>query len=100
MKKPVFVVLRKYFHVVNGACVPFVFDGGDVELFGSYDEAKESALKFCERLSRDVFIYYDIGEMLAGPCQYGCLVMQCIGNESTVPCVERVVAEIYQKYVL
>lgn len=100
MEKPVFVVLRKYFHVVNGACVPFVLDGGDVELFGTYDAAKESALKWCENLAHDVFTYCDIGELPAAPCQYDNLVLQCIGSECSVPCIVRVVAEVYQKYVL
>lgn len=100
MEKPIFVLLRKYFHVVNGACVPFVLDGGDVELFGSYDAAKESALKWCENLSRDVFSYCDIGELPAAPCQCDNLVFQCIGRESCVPVIVRVVAEIYQKDVL
>lgn len=100
MKKPVFVLLRKYFHVVKGECVPFFLDGGDVELFESYDAAKESALKWCETLAHDVFTYCDIGELPSAPCQFDNLVFQCIGNESCVPFIKRVVAEIYQKYVL
>lgn len=100
MKKPVFVVLKKYYHYVNGACVPFVLDGGDVNLFGSYDEAKKSAKEWCENLAHDVFTFCDIGELPEAPCQYDNLVMQCIGSECCVPVIVRVVAEIYQKYVL
>lgn len=100
MKKPVFVLLRKYFHVVSGSCVPFVLDGGDVMLFETYDAAKESALKWCEQFAHDVFTYCDIGELPDAPCQFDNLVMQCIGSECCVPVIVRVVAEIYQKYVI
>jgi len=94
------MVLRKYFHVVNGAYVPYVLDGGDVELFGSYDAAKESALKWCGSVCHDVLPYCDIGELPLASCQCDNLVFQCFGSESMVPCIVRVYAEIYQKYVL
>lgn len=100
MEKPVFVVLKKYFHVVNGIDTPFTPDGGDIMLFGSYDEAKESALKWCEYFSHDVFTYCDNGELPAAPCNYDNLVMQCVGSKCYELHLVRVVAEVYQKYVL
>lgn len=100
MEKPVFVVLRKYYHVVGGVVAPFSPDGGDILLFGSYDAAKASAIKWCGQLSPRVSTLCDCGELSAAACQCDNLVMQCRGNECFDNAYVRVVAEVYQKYVL
>ena len=100
MEKPIFVVLRKYFYVVNGIDTPFTPDGSDVLLFGSYNDAKAHALTWCERLARRVFTLCDCGELSAAACQCDNLVMQCVGRECLDNMYVRVRAEVYQKYVL
>lgn len=100
MEKPVFVVLRKYFSFANGFDTPFPCDGGDIKLFGSYEDAKEHALTWCERLAGSVSTLCDCGELPAAACQIDNLVMQCVGRDCSYPLYVRVVAEVYQKYVL
>lgn len=100
MKKTVFVVLRKYYHVVNGVVAPFSTYGGDILLFSSYDEAMESALAWCGRLASQVSTLCDFGELSPSACQCDTLVMQCYGRECFDNAYVRVVAEIFQKYVL
>lgn len=100
MKKPVFVVLRKFYHVERGVYSPFSPDGGDILLFNSYDTARESALSWCARLSAQVSTLCECGELPEAPCQYDNLVMQCLGRECYDNVYVRVIAEIYQKYVL
>lgn len=100
MKKPVFVLLKKYFYSVNGVDTPFTSDGGDVLLFENYETAKVQALKWCSNLANQVSLFVDVGELPEPACQIDNLVMQCIGrNCNDIACV-RIVAEIYQKYVL
>lgn len=100
MGKPVFVLLKKYFYVVNGFDTPITPDGYDVLLFGSYDDAKEKALAWCAQLARNVATLCDCGELSAAASQGDDLVMQCCGNECFYNAYVRVIAEIYQKYVL
>lgn len=100
MNKPVFVVLRKYYHFVYEVVAPFSPDGGDILLFSSYDAAKESALTFCSRMASQVSAFCDCGELTPSACQCDNLVMQCFGWECFDDAYVRVVAEIYQKYVL
>lgn len=100
MNKPVFVVLRKYYHVVYGVVTPFSPDGGDILLFSSYDAAKEYALTWCSRLASQVSTLCDCGELSPSACQCDNLVMQCFGRECFDNAYVRVVAEIYQKDVL
>lgn len=100
MKKPVFVVLRKYFSVANGFDTPFTSDGGDILLFDSYEGAKAHALTWCERLARCVSTLCDCGELSPAACQIDNLVMKCVGRDCSYPLYVRVVAEVYQKYVL
>lgn len=100
MEKPIFVVLRKYFYVVNGIDTPFTPDGGDIMLFGSYEAAKAHALTWCGRLARRVSTLCDCGELSAAACQCDNLVMQCVGRECHDNMYVRVGCEVYQKYVL
>ena len=100
MKKPVFVVLRKYFYVVNGVDTPFTPDGGDIVLFGSYESAKEAALNWCRRFAKNVSTLCDYGEISAAACQIDDMVMQCVGRDCYDGLYMRVGAEVYQKYVL
>lgn len=79
---------------------PFCPDGGDILLFGSYDEAKESALKWCRGMADDVICLSDCGELPDVACQIDNLVLQCLGRFCSDDSYERVEVEIYQKYVL
>lgn len=100
MKTPVFVVLKKYFYSAHGVDTPFTSDGGDILLFGSYEEAKKQALKWCCNLAEQVNLLCDVGELHEAACQIDNLVMQCVGHGChDVVCV-LISAEIYQKYVL
>lgn len=100
MDKPIFVVLRKYYHLCGGYVSPFSPDGGDILLFDSYDDAKAFALKWCGRLAPRVSVLCDCGELSAAACKCDNLVMQCRGNECFDNTYVRVIAEVYQKYVL
>lgn len=100
MEKPVFVVLKKYYRRVYDVVIPFSPDGGDIVLFSSYDEAKEYALSWCRRVSSQVSTLCECGELSPSACQCDNLAMQCIGRECFDTACVRVVAEIYQKYVL
>lgn len=100
MKKPVFVVLKKYFYSVRGVDTPFTSDGGDILLFGSYEEAKKQALKWCSDLAEQVNLLSDIGELPEAACQIDNLVMQCVGHGCYGVVFVRIGAEIYQKYVI
>lgn len=100
MEKPIFVVLRKYFYVVNGIDTPFTPYGGDIMLFESYEGAKAFALKWCGRLARKVSTICEHGELSAAACKCDNLVMQCVGRECVYNMYVCVCAEIYQKYVL
>lgn len=100
MEKPVFVVLRKYFYVVNGIDTPFTPDGGDIVLFGSYESAKEASLKWCHHFAKNVTTLCDYGEISAVACIIDEMVMQCVGRECYDGLYMRVSAEVYQKYVL
>ena len=100
MEKPIFVVLRKYFCVVNGINRPFAPDGGDILLFGSYEAAKAHALTWCGLLARSISLLCDCGELPAAACQCDSLVMQCIGRECHDNIFVSISAEVYQKYVL
>lgn len=100
MKKPVFVVLKKYFYSVRGVDTPFTTDGGDIALFDSYDEAKQQALRWCRNLAEQVSMLTDVGELPESACQIDNLVMQCVGRGFVDVSCERIGAEIYQKYVL
>lgn len=99
MKKTVFVVLRKYYHVVGCSVQPFSADGGDILLFPSYDEARGAALKWCGQMARQVSILCDYDELSATSAQYDDHVFRCVGRENRDAECVRVEAEIYQKYV-
>lgn len=100
MEKPVFVVLRKYYRSERGVYSPFSPDGGDVLLFGTYEAAKENALTWCSRMARNVSTLCECGELPAAACQYDNLVMQCLGRDCYDGGFTRLIAEVYQKYVL
>lgn len=100
MKKRVFVVLKKYFYSIHGVDVPYTPDGGDILLFDSYDVAKAKALDWCSCLAEQVSVLTDVGELPDAACQIDSLVMQCLGRSFYGVSCERVVAEVYQKYVL
>ena len=100
MEKPIFVVLRKYFHVAYDSIYPFCPDGGDILLYDNYDVAKQSALKWCRGMADDVVCLCDCGELSAEACQIDSLVLQCFGRFCKDCSFVRVEVEIYQKYVL
>ena len=100
MNKPVFVVLRKFYHASHGSLRAFSSDGADILLFDNYDVASKSALQWCERFAKSVSTLCDIGELPESACQIDNLVMQCVGQNCFDVSYMRVGCEIYQKYVL
>ena len=100
MKKPIFVVLRKYFSSAKGFDTPFTSDGGDISLFDSFDDARDAALSWCSRWAKSVSVLRDCGELSDAACQCDNWVFQCVGTDCTYPLYVRVVADIFQKYVL
>lgn len=100
MKNPVFVVLRKYYHLVNGSVCPYSTDGGDIHLYDSYDDAKAAAIKWCSVWCSQVHTLCDCSELPASACQIDNLVFQCFGQNCYDNAYFRVAVDIYQKYVL
>lgn len=100
MKKPVFVVLKKYFHVVSGYDTPFTPANSDIELFRSYEAAKECALSWCNTMARQVDVLCDCGALSEAASQCDNLVMQCVGYNCYGSLYVRIGADNYQKYVL
>lgn len=100
MKKPVFVVLRKYFAVVDGVSIPFTTCGTDIQVFESFEEAKASVMRWAESMGKEQHVFCDNGELSRAAAQTDDLVF-CV---SVSRCVSRffanVGADIYQKYVL
>lgn len=100
MKKPVFVVLRKYFSFVNGVHTPFTCAGSDIDIFESFEEAKASVLRWAESMGKEQHVFCDCGELSEASAQCDNLVF-CV---SVSRCVSRnfanVGASVYQKYVL
>lgn len=94
------MLLRKCFYVSSGVDVCFTPDGGDIELFSSYDDAKLYALSWCELMAREVSTYRDSGELSEAERQCDDLVMWCVGRDCYDRMYSRVGCEIYQKYVL
>lgn len=100
MERPIFVVLRKGFHTVNGFDVAFCPDGMDVRLFFDYAKALEDAKAWCECFADDVEILSDCGELSRAAANYDDLCAQVVGCRCSVPFYTRVGAEVYQKYIL
>lgn len=100
MKKPVFVVLRKYFARVNGVHTPFTTNSQDIQVFESFEEAKASVMRWAESMGKEQHVFCDNGELSRAAAQADDLVF-CV---SVYRCVSRyfanVGADIYQKYVL
>ena len=100
MKKPVFVVLRKYFALVNGVYTPFTTDSADVEIYESFEEAKASVIRWAESMGKDQYVFCDYGVLSRAAEQCGNLVF-CV---SVSRCFSRYfvdcVADIYQRHVL
>lgn len=100
MERPLFVVLRKAFHALEGYDVAFCPDGGDVRLFFSYDSALKDALAWCNACARDVETVMSLGEISKPSAQYADIVAQIVGYRCFDKAVRRVSVEILQKYVL
>lgn len=100
MERPVFVVLRKGFHSVNGVDVAFCPDGMDVRLFFDYAKALEDAKAWCECNAHDVEILSDCGELSRAAAFISDLCAQVVGSRCSSPFYTRVGAVVYQKYVI
>lgn len=100
MERPVFVVLRKAFHILHGFHVAYCPDGGDVELFFSYEKAFKSAENWCHAQARDVEVFMNLGELSRASAQYSDICAEIIGKRCFDSGTERVCVEIFQKYVL
>ncbi len=100
MEKPIFVVLRKYYHDVRGVYSPYSPDGGDVLLFDTYEAAKDNALTWCSQMARSVLTLCECGELSPSACLTDNLVMQLVGKDCYDAGFSRLIIEVYQKYVL
>lgn len=100
MEKPIFVVLVKGFHTVNGFDVAYCPAGADVRLFSDYSQALQNAKSWCECNAHDVEVLSDYGELSHAAAQYDNLCAQVVGTRCFASCYKRVGAEVYQKYVL
>lgn len=100
MERPVFVVLKKAFHILHGYHVAYCPDGSDVELFFDYAKALASAKNWCHAQAGGVKVLTDVGELSRASAQYDDLCARIVGERCFDSGTERVGVEIYQKYVL
>lgn len=100
MRKPVFVVLRKYFTNVNGVHTPFMPSGDDIDVFRSYEEAKASVMSWAEGMGKEQFVFCDWGELPRAAAKCDDLVFSISISYCVSPSYVNVGASIYQKYVL
>ena len=100
MKKPVFVLLKKHFHLSNGEHIPFTTASSDIEIFNSFEEAKKSAMTWAMSQGKNLHVLCDYGELQPSAVQCDNLVF-CV---SVSCCFSRLYVnlgvDIYQKYVL
>lgn len=100
MKKPVFVVLRKYFALVNGVHTPFTTNSPDIQIFESFEEAQVSVLSWAEGMGKEISVFCDYGELPRVADLCGDLVFCISVSRCFTLYFANVVADIYQKYVL
>ena len=100
MKKPVFVVLRRYFSSIRGVNTPFAPASADVTIFESFEEAKGSVLRWAESMGKENFVFCDWGELPRAASQCDDLVFSISVSSCVSQNFVTVAADIYQKYVL
>lgn len=100
MEKPVFLVLRKYFHGLCGYDVPFTTCDNDVDVYASFAEAKDAAIRWARDMGREVNVFLDTGEVSRAACQYDAVVFSLCVTECFSSHFWTCGASIYQKYVI
>lgn len=100
MEKPVFVLSRKYFHITAGVHTPFTPSSVDLQLFSSFDKAREAALFWAYSQGKDVVELINVGQLSRASAQYDDLVFSVSVHHCFTDLYVTVGAEIYQKYVL
>lgn len=100
MKKPVFVVLKKYFRFDNGFHLPFTPASSDVAVFASYEKAKACIMHWAVGMGKEQHVLCDWGELPKSACECDDLVFAISVSQCFTQYFANVGAEIYQKYVL
>lgn len=100
MEKPIFIVVKKYFHMLCGYDVPFTPDWHDVDVYASYDEAVNAVMRWSEGIGHTRTLLIDVGELSRAAAQCDCLVYSLSVNNCYSRHFAHAGAEIFQKYVL
>lgn len=100
MEKPIFVVLRKYFRLVDGVHTPFCPAGSDIAVFASFEEAKVSVMRWAVDMGKEQHVLCDWGELPRPACECDELVFSVSVSHCFTQVFANVGADILQKYVL